>query len=71
MNHREVEIPYGKETVRVSVPAANLMGVYSPNDVPALPDVKGEILRAVSQPIQSPPLKDLVRGKKEGCPCRR
>ena len=65
MNHREVEIPYGKETVRVSVPAANLMGVYSPNDVPALTDVTGEIRRALAHPIQSPQLKDLVRGKKE------
>jgi nickel-dependent lactate racemase len=64
MNNRDVEIPYGRETVRVSIPAANLMGVYSPNDVPALPDVKGEIIRALAHPIQSPPLRDLVRGKK-------
>lgn len=65
MNHRGVEIPYGRETVRVSIPAANLTGVYSPNDVPALPDVKGEILRALANPIGSLSLRDLVRGKEK------
>jgi nickel-dependent lactate racemase len=65
MNRREVEIPYGREIVTVSVPAANLMGIYSPNDVPALPDVKGEIIRALAHPIQSPSLRDLVYGKKK------
>jgi nickel-dependent lactate racemase len=65
MNYREVEIPYGSDTVRVSVPSANLMGVYSPNDVPALPDVKGEIIRALAHPIGSPSLRKLVCGKKK------
>ena len=65
MNQREVEIPYGSEMVRVSIPAANLMGVYSPNDVAPLADVKGEIIRALAHPIGSPSLRDLVRGKKK------
>jgi len=65
MNTREVEIPYGSETVRVSVPLANLMGVYSPNDCPALSDLKAEIIRNLAHPIGSAPFRDLVRGKKK------
>ncbi|MBE0556392.1 MAG: nickel-dependent lactate racemase, partial [Proteobacteria bacterium] len=65
MNTREVEIPYGTDTVRVSVPSANLMGVYSPNDCPALSDVKAEIIRSLARPIGSAPFGDLVRGKKK------
>ncbi|MHB8772701.1 MAG: nickel-dependent lactate racemase family protein [Syntrophales bacterium] len=65
MNGTEVEIPYGTGTIRVTVPEANLMGVYSPNDVPGLSDVEAEIRRSLANPIGSPPFRELVRGKKK------
>lgn len=57
-----VKLPYGRETVAVSVPAANLLGVYSPKDVPPVADVQAEVLRAVNAPIGTKPLRELAKG---------
>ncbi len=57
-----VTLPYGDETVEVRIPSGNLIGVYSPNEVKPVADVKHEIVRALDHPIGSPPLRDLVRG---------
>jgi lactate racemase len=65
MTCQDVFLPYGKNTVRVTIPSDNLIGVYSPKDVPAVPDVKGEIARALARPIQSPSLRELASGKKK------
>ncbi len=64
MGERSVDIPYGAGSVRVTVPEENLMGVYSPNDVPGLADVQAEIRRSLAGPIGSPPFRELLRGKK-------
>jgi len=60
MAYIKVTLPYGKDTVDVTVPEENLVGVYSPNDVTAVPDVKQEIVRALNSPIGSKPLRELV-----------
>jgi lactate racemase len=57
-----VTLPYGDETVEVRIPSENLVGVYSPNEREAVVDVRREIVRAISNPIGSRPLRDLVRG---------
>ncbi len=57
-----VKLPYGRDTVAVSVPAANLLGVYSPKDVPPVADVKAEVMRAVNAPIGTKPLRELAQG---------
>jgi nickel-dependent lactate racemase len=64
MSQHVITLPYGEDTVKVTVPENQLLGVYSPKDVPPVADVKAEIRRALSQPIDSPSLQDLVRGKK-------
>lgn len=64
MSHRRISLPYGKETVEVSVPENQLIGVYSPKDIPPVADIRAEVRRALAQPIASPSLRDLVRGKK-------
>ena len=65
MTLQDVLLPYGKETVTVQIPSENLLGVYSPKDVPAIPDVKGEISRALANPIQSVSLRELATGKQK------
>ncbi|MDT8902002.1 nickel-dependent lactate racemase [Anaeroselena agilis] len=60
-----VKLPYGRETVAVSVPAANLLGVYSPKDVPPVADVQSEAARAVNAPIGTKPLRELAKGAKK------
>ncbi len=64
MPSRDVTLPYGKETINVAIPSENLMGVYSPRDIPAVHDVKNEIIRALAHPIESPSFRKLVEGKR-------
>src|SRR5512135_2351120 len=65
MSSQPVILPYGSETVRVDIPAANLLGVYSPKDVPPIDDVRSEMRRALAHPIRSAPFRELVAGKKK------
>ncbi len=64
MKEIPVNLPYGKETLEVLVPAENLIGVYSPQDVPPVADVRNEVTRALANPVGSPGLAALVEGKR-------
>lgn len=59
-----ITLPYGSATMSVKISAKNLVGVYSPQDVIPISDVKAEIRRVLANPIGSPSLAELVRGKK-------
>ncbi len=65
MESTEVKLPYGKETRSVRIPSKNLIGVFSPKDVPPVRDVGAEIRRALAAPVGSPGLGELARGKKK------
>ncbi len=65
MSFEDVKLPYGDKTLAVRILGGNLVGVYSPRDVAAVPDVYAEIRRALSHPIGSPTLAELVRGKQK------
>ena len=58
----KVTLPYGREMVEVKIPGANLVGVYSPRDFTPVADVKNEVVRAINNPIQSKPLRQLAKG---------
>ncbi len=58
----KVKLPYGRETVEVDIPAENLIGVYSPKDVPPVADVRAEVARALAAPIGARPLRELAAG---------
>jgi len=58
---REVVLPYGTGQVTGSVPEANLENVYVPQPVEACADLVAEITRALLQPLDTPPLPDLVQ----------
>ncbi len=62
MSDVAVTLPYGDDTVEVRIPAGNLIGVYSPNELSPVAGVGSEIVRAIDHPIGSKPLRDLVRG---------
>ncbi len=59
-----ITLPYGSTAMSVEVPTKNLIGVYSPQDVIPVGDVRAEIKRILANPIGSPALAELVRGKK-------
>ena len=65
MSNVKIAIPYGQETLDVTIPSENLIGTYSPKDIAGVPDVKQEILRAINNPISSKSLAELVKGKQK------
>jgi len=62
---KTIKMPYGKETIEFSLPRDNLIGVYSPKDFPAVPDIQREILRAINHPIGTKALRELAKGAKK------
>ena len=62
---KQVEIPYGKETLKFEVGEQNLVGVYSPKNVSGVADLGGAIHQALANPIGTKPLRELVQGAKK------
>ncbi|MCY3021519.1 MAG: nickel-dependent lactate racemase [Planctomycetota bacterium] len=56
----KVHLQYGTDGLDVDIPSSNVT-VLSPKFVPGLPDEAGAFRAAVREPINSRPLKDLVR----------
>ncbi len=57
----DVWLPYGKTDVCVRVPARNLLGTIEPKEIPAAPDQKVEVERALSEPIGSKRLLEIAK----------
>lgn len=55
-----LQLAYGRTTVGVSVPSANLMGVLEPRSSGAAQDETAVVRHALAQPIGCPCLRDLV-----------
>lgn len=60
-----ITIPYGHDTCSFDVPNMNMGDVLRPNHVRITEDCEGIITRAIANPIGTPPLEQLVRGKRE------
>lgn len=58
---REILLPYGTQEVTGRVPDANLENVYVPRAVEACSDPVAEIKRALVEPLDTPPLPDIVQ----------
>jgi len=59
-----VELKYGKGSVKLEVPNGSIIATLYPNKVERAPDDVSEIERAVANPIGSPLLEELARGKR-------
>ncbi|MEW6671981.1 MAG: nickel-dependent lactate racemase [Thermodesulfobacteriota bacterium] len=62
-SYTPVKIPVGETEIEASVP--NLKGVIAPAKIPGVKNMRAEIRRAIGNPIESPRLKDIARGKKD------
>lgn len=60
----QITIPYGEGTVQFELPEENLLGIYAPHPVPAVPDPQRELEHALANPIDAPTLAEIARGKK-------
>jgi nickel-dependent lactate racemase len=57
----DVWLPYGKTDVCVRIPARNFLGSITPKQLPAAPDAKAEIERALNAPIGSKKLSEIAK----------
>lgn len=62
---KQIRIPYGQDWLEFSLPEQNLMGVYSPKNIPGVADLPWEIARALAHPIGTKPLRELAAGAKK------
>ena len=60
----EIELPYGKETIKVSVPDENVLEIIKPNSV-TLGDDRATIYDAISKPINSKPFQEFIADAKD------
>ena len=61
--HSEM-IPYGKKEIEVRIPGKNYLATLMPQYRPGVKDEAGEIRRALGNPIGTPRLGEIARGKK-------
>jgi len=57
----DVWLPYDKTEVCARIPTRNFLGTIKPKEKPGVPESKAEILRALSEPIGSKPLNEIVK----------
>ena len=58
-----IDLPYGHGTLPIRIPAHLLGEVVSPRPLAAAPDLEAEVRRALDNPVGSPGLEELARGK--------
>ena len=57
---KEVWLPYGQTKMRLEVPEGNFLGLIEPKEVPGVPDPRAEVLKALSEPIGTDRISDIV-----------
>jgi len=67
MNRRKISVLFGRGHLDVTVPDGVTATVIRKEPVAKIADQRGAILEAFRQPIGSPPLADLARGRKSAC----
>ncbi len=62
-NQSKIDLPYGDSQITITLPASKQVDIYLPNDLPPVADGLAEICRAMANPIDSQPLREIARGK--------
>ncbi|MBI5967975.1 MAG: DUF2088 domain-containing protein [Deltaproteobacteria bacterium] len=57
---REVRVPYGEKKLSLKIPDRNLAVVFDPPCPPPLRDLRGEILRALDEPVAGPTFSEHI-----------
>lgn len=63
----KVSVRYGRTKIEVEVPDENLMSVCHLHPVPPLPDPKTAVEKSLDNPIGTPPLREIAKGKESAC----
>lgn len=67
MNEVEIKVPFGQRYISAKIPSRNLLGIYTAPGISHSLEPEKEILRALENPIGSPPLADIVRPRMKTC----
>ena len=59
-----IKLPYGKDSVSVTIPKQNFIGMMDPEFAVSCADPKKSIENAILQPIGGPKLKDIITPEK-------
>src|SRR6185295_9874605 len=62
-----IDLLYGRATLPVSPPAGCVPTVIQKRAMPVLADPRAAVERALAEPVASPSLRDLARGKHSAC----
>jgi nickel-dependent lactate racemase len=60
-----IPIPYDTGSIPIDIPDANLSGILTLGDLPALPDPQAAFRHILEHPLGTPPLLDLLKAKGE------
>lgn len=60
-NAREFRLKYGHGEVAVKIPAEQVLHVIEGMDYPPISDIPGAVLKALERPIDSPPLREILK----------
>lgn len=61
MSAQEFTLRYGKETRTFALPEEKIQGVLEARTLPVIEDIQGELRRCLKNPMDSPPLHEIVR----------
>lgn len=61
MSVKEIAVPYGRQTMRLRIPAENLAWVKGPLYVPPVRDLPAAVREALASPVGAPGLDELAR----------
>ncbi len=62
-----ITLDYGRTGLCVELPDDRVVGPLAIRDVPPLPNPEAAVARAIADPIGTPPLAELARGRKNAC----
>lgn len=65
MPEKEAKLIFGKGTIDLSVPER--VSILDMEEVQPLTDPEGAVYKALADPVESPPLRELARGRENAC----
>ncbi|MFM8581529.1 MAG: lactate racemase domain-containing protein, partial [Planctomycetaceae bacterium] len=63
----QIKLDYGKQGLLVDLPAERLVGPLALRPVAPLANPRAAVERLLAQPVGTPPLAELARGRRSAC----
>jgi nickel-dependent lactate racemase len=63
----KVHLDYGRQGLDVELPEANVVKIFRYRPAPPLPDPRSAVRDVLENPVATPPLEELARGRRSAC----